>query len=90
MRSEGWCKYLKIQREPTIDIFKRFGMMDCKSMSTPMETNLHKLKEAATSSDLVDPTMYRQLIGSLMYLVNTRPEICYAVSALSKFMCEPR
>ncbi|XP_057830956.1 secreted RxLR effector protein 161-like [Cryptomeria japonica] len=54
-----------------------------------METNL-KLRESAASSDLVDPTMYRQLIGSLMYLVNTRPDICYAVSALSQFMCEPR
>lgn len=58
-------------------------MMDCKSMSTPMETNLKKLSESVASSDLVDPTMYRQLIGSLMCLVNTRPDICYAVSALS-------
>lgn len=30
------------------------------------------------------------MIGSLMYLVNTRPNICYAVSALSQFMCEPK
>ena len=71
------------QGKYTIDILKRFGMMDCKSMSTPMETKFQKLKEAAASLDLVDPTMYRQLIGSLMYLVNTRPDICYAVSALS-------
>lgn len=74
----------------TIDILKRFGMIDCKSMFTPMKTNLKKLMEATTSLDLVDPTTYRQLIGSLMYLVNTRPDICYAVSALSLFMSEPR
>jgi hypothetical protein len=35
-------------------------------------------------------TMYRQLIGSLLYVVHTRPDICYAVNALSQFMAEPR
>ncbi|XP_059067522.1 uncharacterized mitochondrial protein AtMg00810-like [Cryptomeria japonica] len=73
-----------------IEILKRFGMMNCKSMVTPMETNLHKLREDAAYSKLADPTLYRQLIGSLMYLVNTRSYICYAVSALSQFMSEPR
>ena len=58
-------------------------MMDCKSMATPIETNLKKLSDYALDSDLVDPKMYRQLIGSLMYLVNTRPDICFAVSTLS-------
>lgn len=65
-------------------------MLDCKSMATPMEANLKKLHEVATSSDLVDPTMYMQLIGSLMYLVNTRPDICYSINTLNQFMCEPR
>jgi hypothetical protein len=35
-------------------------------MSTPMVTNLKKLHDSDTRLDLVDPTMYRQLIGSLM------------------------
>jgi hypothetical protein len=38
---------------------------------------------------LVDPTMYRQLIGSLMYLVNTRPDIFFAVNTLNQHMVEP-
>ena len=63
-------------------------MMDCKSMTTPMTINLKLLSEK--SSDLVDPTMYRQLIGSLMYLINTRPDICFAVNTLSQHMVEPR
>jgi hypothetical protein len=47
-------------------------MMDCKSMDTPMETNLKKLSDSTSDSYLVDPMIYKQLIGSLMYLVNTR------------------
>jgi hypothetical protein len=39
---------------------------------------------------LVDPTLYRQLIGSLMYLVNTRPDICFVVNTLSQFMVDSR
>eukprot|EP00253_Pinus_taeda_P019728 PITA_19728 len=57
-------------------------------MSTPMITNWKKLY--ASDSELVDPTLYRQLIGSLMYLVNTRPDICFAVNTMSQFMCESR
>eukprot|EP00253_Pinus_taeda_P003947 PITA_03947 len=63
-------------------------MEDCKPMSTPMITNWKKLH--ASDSELVDSTLYRQLIGSLMYLVNTRPDICFAVNTMSQFMCEPR
>ena len=48
-----------------------------------------KLHDQATGSDPEDPTVYRQIIGSLMYLVHTRPNICYVVNALSQFMCEP-
>ena len=72
----------------TIDILRRFGMMHCKSMSTPMTMNLKKL--CSDDSDLVNPTMYRQSVGSLMYLVNTRPNICFVVSTLCQFMCELR
>ena len=57
------------------DVLNRFGMMDCKSMSTTMVTNLRKLYDFDTCSDLVDPTMYRQAIGSLMYMIHTRPDI---------------
>ena len=56
------------------------GMMDRKAMSTPMESNLELLSDA--SSNLVDATMYRQMICSLMYLMNTRPDICFNVNTL--------
>jgi hypothetical protein len=63
-------------------------MMDCKSMTTPMITNLKKL--GASISYLVDPMMYMRLLSSLVYLVNTRLDICFAVNTLSQFMVEPR
>eukprot|EP00253_Pinus_taeda_P028780 PITA_28780 len=71
-----------------VDILGRFHMVDCRPMSTPMITNWKKLH--ASDSELVDPTFYRQVIGSLMYLVNTRPDICFAVNMMSQFMCEAR
>ena len=63
-------------------------MEDYKPMSTPMITNWKKL--SASNSQLVDAIVYRQLIGSLMYLVNTRPNICFSVNTLSQYMVEPR
>jgi hypothetical protein len=63
-------------------------MEDCKPMATPVITNLKKVKNS--ESKLVDPTLYKQLIGFLMYLVNTRPNICFAVNTLSQSMVEPR
>ena len=55
-------------------------MMDCNALATPMVSNLKLLSNA--SSETVDATMYRQMIGSLMYLTNTRPYICFAVNTL--------
>ena len=78
------------QRRYTVDILRRLGMTDCKSMATSMTMNLKKLNVDVAGSDVIDPTMYQQLVGSLMYLVNTRPDICFAMSTLGQFMCEPR
>ena len=54
-------------------------------MATPMASNLKLLSDA--SSDMVDATMYRQMIGSL---TNTRRDICFAVNTLSQFLTDPR
>jgi hypothetical protein len=63
-------------------------MMDCKYMDTPMTTDIRKVRDS--DSDPVDPSLYQQLIGSLMYLVNTRPNILFAVNTLSQFQVEPK
>ena len=62
--------------------------MNFKAMTKPMASNLKLLSDA--SSELVDATMYRQMIGSLMYLMNTRPDICFVVNTLSQFLRDPK
>ena len=63
-------------------------MEDYRPMPTPMIANWKKID--TSEDDEVDPTLYRQLIGSMMYMVNTRLNICYAINTLSQFMVEPR
>jgi hypothetical protein len=57
------------QGKYAVEILRRFEMLDYKSMATPKVSNLKKLSESSFDSDLIDPTMYKQLIASLMYLV---------------------
>jgi hypothetical protein len=78
------------QGKYTIEILKKFGMLNYKPMATPMVTNLKKLSQSSFDSDEIDPTLYKYIIGSLMYLVNTRLNIFYEVSTLSQFMSQPR
>ena len=63
-------------------------MLECKAMATPMDSNLKLLDD--DSSELVDATHYRQIIGSLMYLTNTKLDICFAVNTLSQYLIQPR
>jgi hypothetical protein len=84
LRLEVWHRKYDIfmsQGKYTMEILKKFGMTECKSMPTPMVMDLKKMSD--TNSGDVDPHLYQQLIGSLMYLVNTRLDICYAVNVLS-------
>ena len=76
------------QGKYAVEIPKRFEMMDCKAMATPMASNLKLLIDA--SSKLVDATMYRQMIGSLMYPMNTRLDIFFTVNTLIQFLTNSR
>jgi len=60
------------------EILEKFNMHGCKPVDTPLPGGWRK--EDATSAEEVDATVYQYLVGSLMYLVNTRPDICYAVN----------
>ena len=71
-----------------MDILNRFRMLEYKVIDTPMAYNLNLMSDA--SSDSVDAMMYSQMIGSLMYLMNMRQDICFAVITLSKFLIDTR
>jgi len=70
------------------ELLDKFDMKNCNTVSNPSETN-SKLEECITE-EKVDSTMFRQIVGSLRYLCNSRPDICYSVSVISKFMHDPR
>jgi len=68
-------------------ILESAGMSNCNSCETPMECRLklRKLKEG----EPVNPTEYRSIIGSLRYIINTRPDLAYAVGVVSRYMEAP-
>ncbi|XP_022875774.1 uncharacterized protein LOC111394250 [Olea europaea var. sylvestris] len=68
------------------DLLEKSSMNQCKPVSTPMGPN--EKFQVNDDAEKVDATLYRKLIGSLIYL-NTRPDITQSVSLLSRFMNEP-
>ncbi|GFZ05813.1 hypothetical protein Acr_17g0013850 [Actinidia rufa] len=86
--SSGFTGYSLTQAKYASDLLTRAGLSDCKTASTPLEANAH-----LTSLDgelLSDATLYRQLVGSLIYLTVTRPDIAHVIHLVSQFMSAPR
>lgn len=76
------------QRKYCLDIISECGLTAGRPVDTPMEQN-HKL--ASDNGPLYDnPSQYRRLIGRLVYLAVTRPELSYTVHILAQFMKTPR
>ncbi len=72
-----------------VKILERFNMVDCKLVTTPMELDFKKLSDSAAGPVLRNATEYRQLNRALMFLVNSHPDISFAVNTLSQHMVEP-
>ncbi|GKD32612.1 retrovirus-related pol polyprotein from transposon TNT 1-94 [Tanacetum coccineum] len=70
------------------EILKKFGFSDVKTTSTPMENHKPLLKDADGKN--VDKHLYRSMIGSLMYLTSSRPDIMFAVCACGRFQVNPK
>ncbi|XP_061372954.1 uncharacterized mitochondrial protein AtMg00810-like [Gastrolobium bilobum] len=83
------CKGISIcQRGYALQILKDAGVTGCKSKATPMEPNIKLSQEEGDLLD--DPVSYRRLIGRLLYLTITRPDLSFAVNKLSQFLAHPR
>nr|XP_043611887.1 uncharacterized mitochondrial protein AtMg00810-like [Erigeron canadensis] len=76
------------QHKYSLDILSDFGQLGCRPSVFPMEQNL-KLDQC-TESHKVDAALYRRLVGRLLYLQATRPDLAYAVNILSQFVSDPR
>ena len=65
------------------DLLKRFKMDECKPIKTSMPTNGHLGLDEG--SNMVDQTLYRSMIGSLLYLTTSRPDIMFSVCMCARF-----
>jgi hypothetical protein len=76
------------QRKYALDLLKHHESLDIKPVATPMDPII-KLND--TDGDLLpDPTLYRTIVGKLIYLTITRPDLSFAAQALSQFSHSPR
>ena len=84
-QTEGICitqtKYIK-------EMLKKFKMEDCKHVSTPMITGCKLSKE--DESEQVDQRIYRSMIGSLLYVTTSRPDVMQAVGHVARFQAAPK
>jgi hypothetical protein len=74
-------KYIK-------DILKKFKMDDCKAIKTPIATNAHLNLDV--DSKPIDQSLYHSLIGSLLYLTTSRPDIMFSVCLCARFQANPK
>ena len=75
------------QRKYTLNLLEDSGLLGCKPSSILMDPTLHLTKDLG--KPLVDAKVYRELIGRLLYLTITRPDITFAVHQLSQFLYAP-
>jgi hypothetical protein len=70
------------------DILTKFGMKDAKPIKTPMGTNGHL--DLDTGGKSVDQKVYQSMIGSLLYLCASRPDIMLSVCMCARFQADPK
>ncbi|CAH9127483.1 unnamed protein product [Cuscuta epithymum] len=76
------------QRKYTLEILSDTGLLGCKPAPSPMDPDTHLA--SSTGSPLSDPAPYRRLVGRLLYLTVTRPDITFSVNLLTQFMSSPQ
>jgi hypothetical protein len=76
------------QTKYTQDKLNKFGMKDAKPIKTPMGTNGHL--DLDTGGKSVDQKVYRSMIGSLLYLCASRPDIMLSICMCARFQADPK
>lgn len=66
------------------------GLLDSKPLSIPLDQHTKLFDNIKSGAIVRNPSLYRSLVGKLLYLTFTRPDICYSVHLLSQFMKVPR
>ncbi|GKB61597.1 putative ribonuclease H-like domain-containing protein [Tanacetum coccineum] len=85
----GFEKLMKDNQDKYVDeILKKFNYTDVKSASTPVDLEKPLVKDGDAND--VDVHLYRSMIGSLMYLIASRPDIMFAVCACARFQVTPK
>jgi hypothetical protein len=74
---------LMSQRHYTLSMLFKFGMAECKPISTPLDRTV---KLRPDSGKVCDPTQFRKIAGSLIYLTITRLDLSYPVGVISQYM----
>ncbi len=77
-----------LQRQYALNKLSEYGMASCKPILIPLKQNV---KLNAYEGDLVeDTTMYRRIVGSLIYMTITRPDLNYVVGVVNQFIQTPQ
>jgi hypothetical protein len=75
------------QKKYACEVLERFKMDDCNPMQVPIIPGTKLTRDG--EGEKIDSTYYKQMIGSLMYMTATRPDLTYVVSLISRFMEAP-
>ena len=70
-----------------MEVLRRFGMMDSNSVGSPIVPGSKISRDG--SGKPIDETHYKQLVGSLMYLTATRPDMMFVTCLISRYMARP-
>ncbi|KAF2300982.1 hypothetical protein GH714_018927 [Hevea brasiliensis] len=77
----------EVHMKYALEVLRRFSMMESNSVGSPIVPGFKISREE--NDDFVDETYYKQLVGSLMYLTTTRPDMMFVTCLISRYMTKP-
>ncbi|KAL4387066.1 hypothetical protein GQ457_09G030440 [Hibiscus cannabinus] len=75
------------QNKYALDVLKKFKLESCKGVDSPLPSNLKLSKN--DGEKLYDPSIFRSIVGSLLYMTATRPDLMFPATLLSRFLSSP-